>query len=185
MAHVVSRTNGNKRRIATYIRGATRDAKARELAHRIVVAGQTPLEAATALQLTRDQLYKLLAGAHYKRESAALFAVIGPEEKAATVEAVRRLWALVPRAIERTGELLEIGGEPAVALRAANSILDRTGFQRRAEGTAAPVLQLDAAAMAALVEGLRYVQARNVTPTHHQPTLSGLTRTASEPIRAM
>jgi hypothetical protein len=118
-----------ERRIAPYLRGVARETKARELAHRIVLGGQAPLEAAAELGLTRNQLYKLLEGEPYKRESAALFAIVGPEQEAVAIEASRRLWRYVPRAIERTGEILENNDEPAVALRAANSILNRTGFQ--------------------------------------------------------
>ena len=114
---------------APYLRGATREAKARELAQRIVVGGQTPLEAAAEMHLTRDQVYKILRGAAYKRESQDLFAVIGPERKTAAVEAERRMWELVPRAIQRTRDILEGSPDDAVVLRAANSILDRTGLR--------------------------------------------------------
>jgi hypothetical protein len=117
------------RSIAPYVRGAAREAKARELAQRIVVGGQTPLEAAAEMSLTRDQVYKILRGAAYKQESADLFAVLGPERKAAAVEAERRMWELVPRAIQRTADILEGSPDDAVALRAANSILDRTGLR--------------------------------------------------------
>jgi hypothetical protein len=119
------------RAIAPYVRGAAREAKARELAQRIVVGGQTPLEAGAELGLTRDQVYKILRGAAYKRDCADLFAVIGPERKAAVVEAERRMWELVPRAIQRTSDILEGSADDAVALRAANSILDRTGLRAK------------------------------------------------------
>ena len=90
------------------------------------------------MSLTRDQVYKILRGAAYKQESADLFAVLGPERKAAAVEAERRMWELVPRAIQRTADILEGSPDDAVALRAANSVLDRTGLRsqdRPAVGT--------------------------------------------------
>jgi hypothetical protein len=92
----VAERTSETRKIAPYLRGPARQAKARELAQRIVVGGPTPLEAAAEMSLTRDQVYKILRGAAYKQESADPFAVIGPERKAAAVKAERRMWELVP-----------------------------------------------------------------------------------------
>jgi hypothetical protein len=39
-----------------------------------------------------------------KRQSEDLFAVLGPERKAAAAEVERRMWDLVPRAIQPTGD---------------------------------------------------------------------------------
>jgi len=118
-----------KRVPAPYLRGIARLAKARELAQRIVIQGQPPLEAAHEMGLTRDQLYKILRGEPYKREIADLFAVVGEEKRGFATEAVRRLWGLVPQALDRTARIVEHSEDDAVALRAANSILDRTGLR--------------------------------------------------------
>jgi hypothetical protein len=79
--------------------------------------------------LTRDQLYKILQGEVYRQESADLFAVVGDEKRTLATEAVRRLWGLVPQALDRTARIVEQSEDDAVALRAANSILDRTGLR--------------------------------------------------------
>jgi hypothetical protein len=159
----VSEKNGNKRQIATYIRGAARVAVSRELAQRIVVAGQTPLQAAAEMNLTRDQLYKILRGAAYKKESAELFGMVGNEKTPLAVEAVRRLWELVPKAIDRTAGIVESSEDDAVALRACNSVLDRTGFRAQGEETKLQtVLVLTEKQAEAMAEALRVARARTI-----------------------
>jgi hypothetical protein len=154
------------RKIAPYIRGAARAAISRELAQRIVVAGQTPLQAAAEMNLTRDQLYKILRGAAYKRESAELFGVVGNEKTTLAVEAVRRLWELVPKAIDRTAGIVESSEDDAVALRACNSILDRTGFRTQTEeARQQTVLVLTQEQAEALAEALRVARARTIEVT--------------------
>ena len=51
---LVAENTSATRTIAPYVRGAAREAKARELAQRIVLGGQTPLEAAVEMSLTRS-----------------------------------------------------------------------------------------------------------------------------------
>ena len=80
---------------------------ARELAHRIVVGGQPPLVAAAEMRLTRDQVYKVMRGAAYRRESAELFALVGDEKRGVVAEATRRLCELLPKAVDTTDRILE------------------------------------------------------------------------------
>jgi hypothetical protein len=93
--------------------------------------------AAAEIGLTRDQVYKVMRGAAYRRESAELFALVGDEKKGVVAEATRRLCELLPKAVDTTDRILERSTDDAVALRAANSVFDRTGLsaQRRGDET--------------------------------------------------
>jgi hypothetical protein len=121
--------------------------------------------------LTRDQLYKILRGESYKRESADLFAVVGEEKRTFASEAVRRLWGLVPQALDRTARIVEHSEDDAVALRAANSILDRTGLRPQTEDVQLQtVIVLTPDLAEALNEALRVAsQTVEISPTPSDP----------------
>jgi len=155
-------------KVAPYIRGSAREAKARELAQRIVVGGQPPLVAAREIGLTRDQVYKIMRGAAYRRESAELFALVGDEKRGVVAEATRRLCELLPKAVDTTDRILDSSTDDAVALRAANSVFDRTGLsgQRRGDETqtrASIVLTAEQAAV--LLDALRVGRAHLIEST--------------------
>jgi hypothetical protein len=157
--------NGNARKIAPYIRGVAREAMARELAQRIVVGAQPPLLAASEMGLTRDQVYKVMRGPAYKRESTELFALVGDEKKGVVAEATRRLCELLPKAVDTTGRILEESTDDAVALRAANSVFERTGLSaqgRSQDAQTQAILVLNEEQSAALLDALRVARARPV-----------------------
>lgn len=164
---LVAKEASATRAIAPYLRGPAREAKARALAHRIVVGGQPPLQAAAEIGLTRDQLYKVMRGAAYRRESAELFALVGDEKKGVVAEATRRLCELLPKAVDTTDRILETSRDDAVALRAANSVFDRTGLnaQRRGDDRPQATIVLTVEQSAVLLDVLRVANARPVIET--------------------
>jgi hypothetical protein len=130
--------------------------------------GQPPLVAAAEMRLTRDQVYKIMRGAAYRRESVELFALVGNDKKGVVAEATLRLCELLHKAVDTTDRILGSGTDDAVALRAANSVFDRTGLSapRRAdeEQTRASIV-LTVEQSAALLDALRVASAMPVIET--------------------
>ena len=119
------------------------------------------------MSLTRDQVYKILRGAAYRRESAELFALVGDEKRGVVAEATRRLCELLPKAVDTTDRILERSTDDAVALRAANSVFDRTGLsaQRRGDDMPQATIVLTVEQSAILLDVLRVANARPVIET--------------------
>ena len=105
-----------------------------------------------------------MRGEAYRRESAELFALVGDEKKGVIAEATRRLCELLPKAVNTTDRILERSTDDAVALRAANSVFDRTGLsaQRRGDDMPQATIVLTVEQSAILLDVLRVANARPV-----------------------
>lgn len=110
---------------APAIRGPLRSMVIRRLAHRILVDGLRPRQAAAALGLTRDQLYSMMESADFRRERERI-------ERRADETANEVAAVLVDAALEAAEALRELIGSEnrRVALAAARDVLDRIGLRR-------------------------------------------------------
>jgi hypothetical protein len=112
---------------APLIRGDLRRRKIAELTERILVHGQRPLEAGAALGLTRRQTYGMMESDDYERHRVEILERIDVDRARAIEEVADRLHAMARKAVWRTEDIMMNSRDDAVALRAANSVLDRVG----------------------------------------------------------
>ena len=91
--------------------------------------GERPLEAGAALGLTRKQTYGLMESVTFKEQREAILANLDTAQEEMLTALADRLKDMASRAVDRIEKIVDESINDAVALRAANSILDRIGLK--------------------------------------------------------